>query len=170
VSSDLADLPLLRLNSRMRVRVCLVCWGVRCRWCCLLVLGRRRRGCLIWLSRCGCLAYFFNSAVSAAWCVVRGEGVSAEGIARVSSAVFGVGDLELLADVVCSEKFRLALENRGVVADRVDGEGLSVEMVACVRALSDPQPGLTVRQRLRVVGFRGSSFRGGWGLGLFVRR
>jgi len=111
---------------------------------------------------------FFNSAVSAAWLLwLRGEGVSAEGIARVSSAVFGVGDLELLADVVCSEKFRLALENRGVVADRVDGEGLSVEMVACVRALSDPQPGLTVRQRLRGCGVSWEQFQGWLGFGPF---
>jgi len=111
---------------------------------------------------------FFNSAVSAAWLLwLRGEGVTAEGIARVSSAVFGVGDLEVLADVVCSEKFRLALENRGVVAARVDGEGLSVEMVACVRALSDPQPGLSVRQRLRGCGVSWEQFQGWLGFGPF---
>lgn len=111
---------------------------------------------------------FFNDAVSAAWLLwLRGEGVTAEGVQRVSSVTFAVSDLEVLADVVSSEKFRVALEARGVVADRVEGEGLSVEMVACVRALSDPQPGLTVRQRLRGCGVSWDQFQGWLGFGPF---
>ena len=104
---------------------------------------------------------FFQAAVNAAWLLwLRGEGVTAEGIQRLSSATFGVDDLELLADVVDSPKFRRALEERGITADRVEGDGLSVEMVACVRALSDPQPGLTVRQRLRGAGVSWEQFQG----------
>lgn len=104
---------------------------------------------------------FFVDAVNAAWLLwLRGEGVTAEGIQRVASATFDVSDLETLADVVASEKFRVALEDRGVVADRVEAEGLSAEMVACVRALSDPQPGLTVKQRLRGAGVSWEQFQG----------
>ena len=111
---------------------------------------------------------FFVNAVNAAWLLwLRGEGVTAEGVQRVASATFAVSDLELLADVVASPKFRVALEDRGVVADRVEAEGLSAEMVACVRALSDPQPGLTVRSRLKGAGVSWEQFQGWLGFGPF---
>lgn len=104
---------------------------------------------------------FFQNAVNAAWLLwLRGEGVSAEGIQRVASGAFAVEDLERLADVVASAKFARALEERGITADRVEADGLSVEMVACIRALSDAAPGLSVRQRLRGAGVSWEQFQG----------
>jgi hypothetical protein len=111
---------------------------------------------------------FFVDAVNAAWLLwLRGEGVTAEGVQRVASATFGVDDLDVLADVVASAKFVQALDDRGVVADRVEAEGLSAEMVACIRALSDPQPGLTVRSRLKGAGVSWEQFQGWLGFGPF---
>ena len=111
---------------------------------------------------------FFQNAVNAAWLLsLRGEPVSAADIARVVPAVFPAERLDLLADVVASEKFRLALLNRGIDADRVDAEGLTVEMVACIRALSDPSPGLTVKQRLRGAGVSWEQYQGWLSFGPF---
>ena len=104
---------------------------------------------------------FFQNAVNTAWLLwLRGEGVSAEGIQRAASGAFGVEDLERLADVVASAKFQRALEERGITADRVEADGLSVEMVECIRALSDPVPGLSVRQRLRGAGVSWDQYQG----------
>jgi hypothetical protein len=111
---------------------------------------------------------FFQNAVNAAWLLwLRGEGVSAEGIQRVASNAFGVDDLERLADVVASAKFQRALEERGITPDRVEADGLSAEMVSCIRALSDPAPGLSVRQRLRGAGVSWEQFQGWLNFGPF---
>ena len=111
---------------------------------------------------------FFQNAVNAAWLLsLRGEPVSAADIARAVPAVFPPERLELLAQVVGSEKFRLALLNRGIEADRVEADGLTAEMVACIRALSDPQPGLTVKQRLRGAGVSWEQYQGWLSFGPF---
>jgi hypothetical protein len=111
---------------------------------------------------------FFQNAVNAAWLLsLRGEPVTAGDIARVVPDVFGSEVLDRLAAVVGSEKFRLALLNRGIDADRADGEGLTAEMVACIRALSDPSPGLTVKQRLRGAGVSWEQYQGWLSFGPF---
>lgn len=111
---------------------------------------------------------FFQNAVNAAWLLsLRGEPVTAGDIARVVPDVFGPEVLDRLAAVVGSEKFRLALLNRGIDADRADGEGLTAEMVACIRALSDPSPGLTVKQRLRGAGVSWEQYQGWLSFGPF---
>lgn len=111
---------------------------------------------------------FFQNAVNAAWLLsLRGEPVSAADIARVASGVFPPEKLDLLSQVVGSEKFRLALLNRGIDADRTDADGLTAEMVACIRALADPMPGLTVRQRLRGAGVSWEQYQGWMAFGPF---
>jgi hypothetical protein len=110
----------------------------------------------------------FDAAVSAAWVLwLRGEPVTVGDILRVAESAFVGVDVEVLGSVVGSEKFRLALLSRGVELGRVDADGLSAEMVACVRALSDPQPGLTVRERLKGVGVSWEQYQGWLGFGPF---
>lgn len=111
---------------------------------------------------------FFQNAINGAWLLsLRNESVTAANIARVVPSVFPPEKLGQLAALMGSSKFRLALLNRGIDADRSEADGLSVEMVACIRALSDPQPGLTVRQRLRGAGVSWEQYQGWLSFGPF---
>jgi hypothetical protein len=111
---------------------------------------------------------FFQNAINGAWLLsLRNESVTAANIARVVPNVFPPEKLEQLADLMKTEKFRLALLNRGIDADRTEADGLTAEMVACIRALSDPQPGLTVRQRLRGAGVSWEQYQGWMSFGPF---
>ena len=111
---------------------------------------------------------FFVDAVNAAWLLhLRGESVSAARIQSVVSNVFSVEDLPLLDSVVLSEKFRLALLSRGIEPGRGVVDGLSAEMVACVRALTGPEDGLSVKQRLRGAGVSWEQYQGWLNFGPF---
>lgn len=111
---------------------------------------------------------FFVAAVNAAWVLsLRGVEVSAAAIQVAVSNVFSVDDLPLLESVVLSEKFRLALLSRGVEPGRSVVDGLSVEMVACIRALTGPEDGLSVRQRLRGAGVSWDQYQGWLNFGPF---
>lgn len=110
----------------------------------------------------------FDAAVNAAWVLwLRGEPVTVGDIERVAGAAFEDVDLELLSTVLASEKFRLAMASRGVEFGRLDVDGLSAEMVATVRVLSDPEPGLTVRERLKSIGVSWDQFQGWLNFGPF---
>lgn len=111
---------------------------------------------------------FFVNAVNAAWVLhLRGESVSAARIQSALPNVFSGDDLSLLDSVVLSEKFRLAMLARGIEPGRDVVDGLSPEMVACIRALTGPEEGLTVRQRLRGAGVTWDQYQGWLNFGPF---
>lgn len=111
---------------------------------------------------------FFVNAVNAAWVLhLRGESISAARIQASLPNVFSESDLVLLDSVVLSEKFRLAMLSRGIEPGRDVADGLSAEMVACIRALTGPEEGLTVRQRLRGAGVTWEQYQGWLNFGPF---
>jgi hypothetical protein len=111
---------------------------------------------------------FFVNAVNAAWVLhLRGESVSAARIQASLPNAFSVSDLPLLDSVVLSEKFRVALLSRGIEPGRNVADGLSAEMVACIRALTGPEEGLSVRQRLRGAGVTWEQYQGWLNFGPF---
>lgn len=111
---------------------------------------------------------FFVNAVNAAWVLhLRGESISAARIQASLPNVFSEKDLPLLDSVVLSEKFRLAMLSRGIEPGRDVADGLSAEMVACIRALTGPEEGLTVRQRLRGAGVTWEQYQGWLNFGPF---
>jgi hypothetical protein len=111
---------------------------------------------------------FFVNAVNAAWVLhLRGESVSAARIQSALPNVFSVADLPLLDSVVLSEKFRVALLARGIEPGRDVADGLSSDMVACIRALTGPEEGLSVRQRLRGAGVTWEQYQGWLNFGPF---
>lgn len=111
---------------------------------------------------------FFQNAVNAAWLLsLRGEPVDPESIVRVAPNFFRVEQLDVLGSVLSSEKMRLALLSRGIDPGRVRADGLTPEMVACIRAVTDPTLGLTLRQRLRGAGVSWAQYQGWQGFSVF---
>lgn len=102
---------------------------------------------------------FFVNAVNAAWQLsLRGESVSVVGIQELAPAFFTPELLPQLQAVVGSERFRRALDERGISVE-VRPEALSPLMVAAVRAFVEPS-GLSLRSRLKRAGVSWEQFQG----------
>lgn len=104
---------------------------------------------------------FFDNVVNACWLLsMRGAPISPAEIVAQVPGVFRDEHLETLGHVLASEKMRLALLSRGIDADRTEHDGLTPEMIACIRMIVDPTLGLTLKQRLKAADVTYAQYQG----------